>query len=255
MTDIFASLSPLHMLAGLAMLCASGMLRGFSGYGFAVAAVPLLSLFMPPTAAVSIVLILQLFISTNNVKETVRLADWRTVKVLVAAAALTTPIGLLLLTRLPDDVTRLCIAAIVVGTVAVLAVGRRSDQAFTPSKGVTALYGVMSGLSNGLAGMSGPPVIAYFLATRVPKERARASMITVFTLSGVCALVPLLIAGEVTLDMAALALVAVPLVWLSTSLGRRLFLVSSEAVYRWSGLIFLGLTALVLVLKVLWPGE
>jgi uncharacterized membrane protein YfcA len=254
MTSFFAALTPLQMIAGLAMLCASGVLRGFSGYGFAIAAVPLLSLIMPPTSAVVIVLILQLPIGANGLKESLRISDWRSVGILAGAAALATPIGLLLLTRLPADIVRLCIAAIVAMTVMVLARKPQGGGRTAPAW-LTSIYGIASGLTNGLAGMPGPPVIAYFLASNIAKERARCSMIMVFTLTSVCALVPLLIAGEVTAQMAVLSLAALPLVWLSTSLGRRLFLISSDRVYRWAGLIFLGLTAVLLILKVLRPGE
>ncbi|HEU0070095.1 MAG TPA: sulfite exporter TauE/SafE family protein [Alphaproteobacteria bacterium] len=251
MSAFFESLSLWQMLAGLAMLCASGMLRGFTGYGFAIAAVPLLSLIMPPTSAVPIVLILQLFIGNNNLKETVRLADWRAIKILVAAAAVVTPLGLLLLTRLPQDIARLCIAAIVVGTVIMLASKHRHANG-APRTWVTLCYGALSGLTNGLGGMPGPSIIAYFLASDTPKERARASMIMVFTLTSVCALIPLLIADAVRLEMAVLALVALPLVWLSTSLGRRLFLITTDAIYRRAGLVILSATALMLVLRVIY---
>ncbi len=253
MSSFFSDLSPLQMLAGLAMVCAAGLLRGFSGFGFAIAAVPLLSIIMPPTMAVGIVLILQQFIGTNNLKETIRLTEWRTVKILLIAAVVTTPIGLLLLTRLPEDVVRLCIAVFVVATVLMLASKHRSlGQGAAPTTWVTSAYGAVAGLTNGLGGMPGPAVIAYFLASSTPKERARASMIMVFTLSGTCALVPLAIGGEVTLQMLVLALIAMPLVWLCTSLGRRLFLITSDRVYRWAGLLVLSATALMLLLRVIY---
>jgi hypothetical protein len=54
--------------------------------------------------------------------------------------------------------------------------------------------------------------------------------------------------------MFALALAALPLVWICTSLGRRLFLISS-AHYRWAGVVFLSVAAIMLILKVLHARE
>lgn len=252
----WAEFSTSQLAFGAAFLFLAGLLRGFTGYGFSIAAVPLLSLIVPPATAVPIVLVLQLLIGANGIGEGIRLCDRRSIGLLAAAAALVTPVGVLLLTQLPPNTVRLCIAAIVAVAVVVLAGGigpRGNGGGVTPppwtSAPATLLFGGMSGLFNGLAGMPGPPVIAYYLGSGVAKESARASMVILFSLTSIAALVPLAIAGTLTVASGILALAALPLVWVGSSIGGALFRRSSEATYRRTGIVVLSATALLTAAK------
>lgn len=231
------------LLPGAASVFAAGVLRGFTGYGFAVAAVPLLSLIVRPTDAVPIVLVLQVFISANGLGDAVRTCDWRSIRVLGLAALATTPLGVIALTRLPDNIVRLCIAAIV--ALAVLVLGRGLDGRRFTIGPWAALFGGAAGLFNGLAAMPGPPVIAYYLASGLGSVSARASMIVLFLATSTVAIVPLTVSGTLTAASCAAALAAMPVVWAGSHLGARLFPLCSERTYRWTGLIALSATALV----------
>jgi uncharacterized protein len=52
---------PLVLAATCAVVAVSAVLRGMTGFGFSLAAVPLLSLFLPSASAVSIAILLQVF--------------------------------------------------------------------------------------------------------------------------------------------------------------------------------------------------
>lgn len=61
-----AAITPGALIAtGFAVLAAS-LLRGFTGFGFALAAVPLLGIFMPPAEAVPVAVGLQFLASTMD---------------------------------------------------------------------------------------------------------------------------------------------------------------------------------------------
>lgn len=171
------------------MVFLAGLLRGLTGFGFSLAAVPLLSLIMLPAHAVPVVLVLQLFVSVTGLRDAVRLCDWRSVWVLALGAALATPLGTWGLVHLQAGSVRLVIAAIVVAGAAVLAGGFR--LAVAPTRAGALPFGMAAGLFNGLAGIPGPPVIAYFLASPVPNGIARGSMIVIFLLTSALALAPL----------------------------------------------------------------
>ena len=245
-----ADLPPPSLLAaGAAILFGAGLLRGFTGYGFAIAAVPLLSLVCPPATAVPIVLVLQVLVGAEGIAAAVHACEGRTVRMLALAAAVATPLGVLALTHLPPNAVRLAIALIVVG--ATIVIGRGRSPAWLSSGPATLLFGAVAGVFNGLAGMPGPPVIAYYLASPLGSARARASMIVLFLITGFVALPPLILAGALTPGRGALAVAAFPIVWAGSWTGAHLYRYSSEAVYRRTGIVVLGATAALVAWKAL----
>lgn len=237
------------LLAGAAMVFAAGTLRGYTGFGFSIAAVPLLSLLGTPATVVPIVLMLQLFVGANGIRPALRQGDWHSIGLLAGGALLATPLGLWVLTELSDTVVRLAIACTV--SVAVLVLGLGFHPATKASSPRVLLFGVVSGLFNGVAGMPGPPAIAYYLGAPIPGATARASMIVLFTLTSVFALVPLLALGQLHAGACLLAAAAFPIVWLGSSLGAWLHARSSERMYRNAGLAVLATTAVLTTAKAL----
>ena len=229
------------LLAGAAMVFAAGTLRGYTGFGFSIAAVPLLSLLETPATVVPIVLVLQFVVSANGLRAAARQGDWRSIGLLALGALATTPVGLWALTELPDAVVRITIACTVLAAVLVLGLGLRPVA--VPSAPRVLLFGVLSGLFNGVAGMPGLPAIAYYLGAPIPGATARASMIVLFTLTSAFALAPLLALGRLHVGPCLLAVAALPLVWLGSSLGGWLHARSSERMYRAAGLAVLAATA------------
>ena len=223
------------------MVFLTGLLRGFTGFGFSLAAVPLLSLIVPPAQAVPVVVLLQLLVSVAGLRDAVRLCDWRSVWVLALGAAVATPLGTWGLVHLQAGPVRLVIAAIVVAGAAVLAGGVR--LAVAPTGAGALPFGMAAGLFNGLAGIPGPPVIAYFLASLVPSGTARGSMIVIFLLTSTLALAPLAWFGLVGRDSLYAAAAGFPLVLAGSWLGARAFRHSTDRQYRAVALLLLLATA------------
>lgn len=137
---------------GLEMVFLAGLLRGFTGLGFSLSVVLLLSLIVPPSQAVPMVLLLQLLVSVAGLRDVVRLGDWRPVWVLALGAAVAIPLGTWGLVHLQAGPIRLVIAAIVVTGAAVLAGGFR--LAVAPTGAGALSFGMAAGLFNGLAGIA-----------------------------------------------------------------------------------------------------
>jgi uncharacterized membrane protein YfcA len=239
--------TPLLLSIGLAMVFLAGLIRGFTGFGFLVAAVPMLSLIMPPAQAVPIALLLQLLVSLNGLRQAARICDWRSVRLLTVGAAFATPIGVLALAHLPASPVRLCIAAIVLLAVGVLGRGLRLKA--PPGRRGIVSAGVLAGLFNGLAGMPGPPVIAFYLAAPISIDVARASMIVFFLASSILALLPLAVLDMLSWPMAAGALAGFPPVILGSAMGAHLYGRSHEGGYRLVALSLLVATALLAAIR------
>ncbi|MGH7044200.1 MAG: TSUP family transporter, partial [Acetobacteraceae bacterium] len=151
----------------------AALLRGFTGFGFVMAVVPLLGLMLPPARVVPLAILLQAEIGLIDLPAAVRLCDWHSLAWLVPGLLLGTPLGLLVLTSLSADRARLAIGLLIGASVVLLARGVRMVE--RPSRWLTLGVGVVSGTMNGLAGIAGPPVVAYLLALPHSTAVVRAS--------------------------------------------------------------------------------
>lgn len=229
------------------MVFLAGVLRGFSGYGFALAAVPLLSLISPPAEVVPFALLLQLFVGVSGLGEAVQICDWRSVRLLTIGAVVATPLGIWALTAFPENLVRLLIAVVVGLGVVVLASGLKLPA--HNSRTSVLSFGAVAGLFNGLAGIPGPPVIAFYLASPLGSACSRASMIVLFLFTSAAAMVPLFLVGALSWGSLALSVAGIPIVFVGSWAGTLLHRKSSEAVYRWAGIIALSATALMTAVK------
>jgi uncharacterized membrane protein YfcA len=229
------------LLLEYAMVFLSGALRGFTGFGFSLAAVPLLSLIMPPARAVPIVLILQLLVSVAGLRGALRQCDWRSIRMLAIGAAVATPLGTWELAHMGAARVRFFIAAVVV--CGAVALSRSFRLAVAPTGWRVLPFGLMSGLFNGLAGIPGPPIIAFYLASPISSAVARASMIVLFLLTAVMALLPLAWFGLLPRPIVVEAAFGLPVVLAGSWLGARAYAYSSERHYRFVALAMLMVTA------------
>jgi uncharacterized membrane protein YfcA len=234
-------LAPAAIAFCLAVVLAGGFMRGFTGFGFAMAAVPLLALVLAPAKAVPFVITLQLMAGLWDWRESRRRAHWPSLPWLMAGAVAGTPLGTWSLAFLSADGARLAIAGAVALAVVLMARGMR--LAAMPPGPALAVAGLAAGILNGLAAMPGPPVIVLYLAGAVAIETARASLLIFFSFSNAAGAISAASAGLISIGTVALGLAALPLLLAAQWLGRRRFARSSEKRYRQVALIFLAVLA------------
>ena len=157
----------------------AALLRGFTGFGFAIAAVPLLSLALPPARVVPLAVVLQVLASVVDLRAASRITDWRSMLWLSPGMVAGTPLGLFLLTRLSANQARLAIGVLILGSVVLLGRGMRLPA--RPASWMIGLVGMISGVMNGVAAMSGPPVVAYLYGTAAQRNGVRATSLVFFT--------------------------------------------------------------------------
>ncbi|MFZ2466808.1 MAG: sulfite exporter TauE/SafE family protein, partial [Parvibaculum sedimenti] len=116
--------APDFAAAFAAVLFATTM-KAFSGFGFGLAVVPLLSLVLPPAVAVPMSLMLDLIGSTQLVPMARKQADWHSLRLLVPAAFVAIPFGIYMLGAVSPHVLKVGISFILLSTVALMASGAR----------------------------------------------------------------------------------------------------------------------------------
>lgn len=237
----------MEIFAGLAAATFSaGFLRGITGFGFALAAVPLFSLSISPVHAVILAQILQIAAAPLDLYRHHNSLDRSALMPLCAGAVLLTPIGAVCATQLAPDVMRLAIALVVLFGLAALLFNLRIPV----GRGPAVAAGAMAGLLGGLAAMPGPPAVAYFLGRGLDKSTSRASLLLFFAFTAALALLSIA-AGSDLLDWPLLVkgTLCYPALLAGTALGGLVFQRLGEGHYRMAALGVLFLSALVTGLK------
>jgi len=165
----------------------AGLLRGYSGFGFAmVLALGLLTV-CPPALAIPVVLLLDLLCSASlwsgAAKQVHRGVGIR----LVLGMVLAVPVGSLALARVPEQwmapvVALLCLVG------GVLVLWRRPVAVSEVKTGWAMSAGFVSGLVTAMASAGGPPVVVYLLRSGLSPASVRATAIVFFAASDVLAL-------------------------------------------------------------------
>ena len=237
LTTTAAAIGLLPLLAMSAALLLASVLRAFTGFGFALAAVPALSLFVAPTEAVvlssGLTLCANLF-SVNSYRH-----DYAPLSLLplTLASLLATALGVWFLGGLSTAEFQLWVGPAVLLACVVLSVYRPRPQ--PPRIPVAVGVGLLSGLMNGAFAIPGPPVIIYAMATEHEPRRSRAMLMYFFLFSSVIALALFAGAGYVTARIPALFLLMLPAMLVGDQLGQRLFRRYGASSYRRLALVLL----------------
>lgn len=223
----------------------ASVLRGFTGFGFGLAAVPLLALVLPPAEVVPLVVTLQVIIGVGGLRAAWADCDWRAVRLLLPGLIIGVPIGLVILTQLPANPVRLVIGAIIAFSVWLIHRGVRLPP--NPSWLVSGGVGLVSGIISGLASMGGPPVVVYLLAIGHSAIRMRATTIVYFMLSGVVSFVPMAARGLITRDILIWSAASLPVLFGGSRLGTWAFFRAKPRHHRMVALASLSVLAALLI--------
>jgi uncharacterized membrane protein YfcA len=226
---------------------AAGFLRGFTGFGFALAAVPALTLFADPRDVVPATVIIQVLAGFQLSSSFMNAVDWRSLSLLLVGAMLGTPLGIYLLAALPANVLRGLIGAIVIAALFLLSRGFKLKA--TPRLAARLGIGAISGLLNGGTAMGGPPVIIYFLASPAGVAAGRASLLAYFFFLSLGNAAMIAVAGLLNWRVAVLSALMLPMMFLGNALGNRWFDKASAKTYERVAFLFLLAVAMVAVAR------
>ncbi|HVY50097.1 MAG TPA: sulfite exporter TauE/SafE family protein [Devosia sp.] len=247
--DLIHSLGPWGTAFLLLVAFGAGILRGYTGFGFALAAVPALTVILDPADMVPAVTLITLLGGLQLVVKVWRQADWPSVWLLLAGAVLGLPFGVIMLRDLPADLMRAFIGLVVLA--AVLLLWRGFSFSAAPTKATRLALGVLSGLLNSSTSMGGPPVIIFFLASPAGAAVGRASLLVYFFLLSWVTLGSAALGGLLTLQVLLLTILMLPAMSLGNWVGAHLFTRSTAHTYRRVALIVLASVAAVAIARAL----
>lgn len=187
-----------------------------AGFGFALLAMPIMTLAIPVEQAVVVVALLGLVTTAWQSVHLRHDADRRLVERLTGFALLGMPLGLVVLNVVDDQVLRIVLGVSVLIATALLV--RRLNLAHV-GLGLDAGCGFLSGVLNTSLGTNGPPLVFDLQARGLDAPSFRATISTVFVFSNIVALTLFALDGKITADGLTAALVAAPAWALGQGLG------------------------------------
>ena len=207
------------LLAGSIVLVAY-FIRGISGFGSGLIAVPLLALFLPLTFVVPMILVTDFSAALALGTHTRRHVRWDEIRPLLPFSLIGIVAGVTLLINLPKAPLLATLGLFV------LAFGLRSVLNLHGTDSISRRWAAPAGLFGGMVGAlfgtGGPPYVIYLNHRLRDKGELRATFSGLFILEGGVRIVTFLIAGlllDIKLLFAILA--ALPLVALGLFLGNR----------------------------------
>ncbi len=220
----------LSLVVTVVSVFTAGVIRGYSGFGFAMVAVTSISLVLPPSAVVPLVLILEVLASIRLIPQVWQDVDWHSLCWLLAGSFVATPFGVYLLANVPAEPMRIAISLLVLLAAVLLMRGWAWKR--MPGRTLVLTTGVACGLLNGAAAIGGPPVILLYLSSPAGVAVSRASIIVYFFGIDSMSLAMAAIQGLATSETLMKAAVCVPPLLLGIAVGSRMFNKVDEASFR-----------------------
>jgi len=241
--DIFPIQQPWFAWAAAAAGVA-GLVRGLTGFGGALILVPVLSLFLGPVVAVPVLNIVDGVATFPLLPDAMRRCRWPEVIPLLLGALALLPFGIYALRYVDPATLRHVMSVVILGIVGCMVVGAR--YVGSPSRTVGAGVGALSGLMSGAIGLSGPPIVLFWLGGQADARTARANMIAYFGLLSIAVIAMVSFSGLLTWPVLRLSIVLLPIYAVGVLLGARGFRVAPE---RWFRAFALGLIAAVAIVS------
>ncbi len=206
----------MFILTFITVLMAS-LVAGLTGFGFAIVAVPILMILMPPKVVVPLVQLLSAVLQISVLIEARMWINLKRMWPLLLAGIMGVPLGTyLLLILAPQTLRTLVGAVVVVSALAMLAGWRWSVR---NEKLASVPVGLAGGALGGSTGIPGPPVILFFSNQEMPKQSFRANLVLYFTCVGLVGVLSLLIGGLITEEVLVHWVGLLPAVALGTLAG------------------------------------
>jgi uncharacterized protein len=238
----YASPAVFWTLAAAALL--GGLVRGFTGFGFAMVFVPIATIAVGAKTAAALIWLIDIPFAWPLAAASFTRVQWREVLPLLVGAMLAAPLGVWLLVHADPNTARWIIAIAILAAVAALATGWRYRGA--PGLPLSFGTGGLAGVASGLAQLGGMPVAIFWLAAQKNDPgQTRAN------LNGFFAILPLvtgLLYWQSGILTSATAWMALPLCLpygIGLFIGAKLFHVAPEQVFRRVAYTVITLAALI----------
>jgi uncharacterized membrane protein YfcA len=196
------------------------LIRSAFGFGEALIAVPLLTLFIPLRVAAPLAVLLSITVAAIVVAQ-----DWREIHVrsagwLVSSTLFGIPVGLMLLTSTHQQAVKFALAILIVAFSTYSLVGRRPPELHSDNRAWLLGCGFCAGVLGGAYGMNAPPLVMYGAMRRWSAQHFRATLQAYFLPASTLGMAGYWTAGLWTPRVTHYYLISLPVALAAVLLGR-----------------------------------
>lgn len=240
------------MLTSLGLLMAS-LIKGITGFGFSLIALPILLYSYPIKTVIPVLTIGNLLSSALIILQKRGFKSIRNLKVRLSIwGAVGTVLGTLILKQISGNTLTLVIAGLFFGLSILYLTGiqipvRRVQRASIKT-------GFISGLLAGSISLSGPPLTLFLNAIKVNKAEFRYLFAWFSVVTGFIALIAFALAGIITPDVFSISALVFPILLLGSWFGKRIAFKLSSRTFYWLTIAICILSSSLLFIQSIHAG-
>jgi uncharacterized membrane protein YfcA len=229
----------------IVVLSLATFVRAALGFGEALVAVPILALIIPIQIAAPVAVLISITVAAGLLVQDWRHLHLRSASWLIVATLIGTPLGLLLLTRVPTNFVKVCLGLVILAF-SLYGLLRRELAALKDDRLIWA-FGFSAGVLGGAYGMNGPPLAIYGALRGWSTQQFRATLQGYFLVASMMAMAGYWLSGLWTSDVTHYYLASLPSVVIAMFLGRLTTLRTNTRVFMRCVNVGLILVALILL--------
>ncbi|MFA6901463.1 MAG: sulfite exporter TauE/SafE family protein [Gallionellaceae bacterium] len=241
------ALTPLQLAISVAILALAFFIRGIAGFGSGLIAIPILTLMLPLSVVVPVMVLLDYIASLSHGLKNRTDIRWQEILPLIPFSAAGVVIALFFLTQ--SDALLLTRAL----GVFIILFALYTLSGYTPKAGATRWWGGLAGLSGGmigtLFGTGGPMYVTYFKARGLDKAAFRTTLAVTFIMDGAGRIVGFASTGFFNREFLVVIAMALPIVAIFMYIGGHVHTKITQLQFQRGISVLLILSGTVLLLK------
>ncbi|WP_234122664.1 sulfite exporter TauE/SafE family protein [Clostridium hydrogenum] len=235
------------MLGFISILLAS-VTQGMTGFGFALIAVPLLSLFIPEIRNITPIIVIYSLLTNIIIAYKARhYVNFKKIIPLIIFGIAATPIGTLMLIYVKVQPLKIVIGLIV--TITAFAMLKNLKIEIKNEKIAYSIVGILSGFLNGSAGLSGPPVVLFLTNQNTDKDVFRSNLTFYGIATNIFAIILFVLEGVINISVLRFTIYYIPALIIGVFLGIKLSAKINEVLFRKLTIYLIGILGFYTVIS------
>ncbi len=240
-------ISATNIIALSLIIFLASMIRGLTGFGLALIAVPLIQFFLPVTDTAVFIAFINFIFSIVYFQKSKEIVKGQPLGIMALTTGAGVAAGTVILKYVPSSSIQLVWGVLII--LIVIFMIRGLSFGITSDKTALSVSGLFGGVLAGCTGIIGPPVAVILSSTKTPKEKFNA-IISVFILFAVTyALIFYMVAGLIRKETLMLAICSVPALLLGLRTGDKLMAGISQKTFTNAIYIVLVIMGVITLLK------
>lgn len=236
-----------NVLAMLLIALGAGFVQSSIGFGFAIVALPFLVMIMPMQQSVAVLSILATCCYIQNVYKLREHIDISIVYIPLIASLVGRVIGMQFLMGAKAEYIKILLGFSFI-VIAIYFAFYKSKVKIKYNVKNGLIFGFISGLFGGMFNISGPPIVLYYMAGNLPKEKYMANLQTYFLFSTSFSVLLHIFYRNVVLSTLGFSAIGVLGVAVGSYIGLKLFHKINVDVFNKVVYIFLALSGVYTVI-------